>query len=223
MSGRTPAAVLDRRRAVVGGLVLGGVALAATTAPWVRATTSSALQPELALSVPGSDAAAASAAGALVVVAAALAMALGGRWGARVAAVGVVLGGVLVVASAVAVLADPEGPAALAAQGAVGVSTLTGEATTTPAVWLALLAGSLAVLLGLVAVVVAGGWARGGRRHDRPVAPPAGTWPHSAGSTPSADSADGGPGAPRAPGADREGPVDHQDAWDALSRGEDPT
>jgi uncharacterized membrane protein (TIGR02234 family) len=192
-------AALDRRRAVLGALALGALALAATAAPWVRATTSSALQEEVVVSVSGSDAAAASAAGALVVLAAALAMALGGRWGARAAGAGVALGGLLVAVSAGGVLADPAGPASAAAQQAVGVGTLVGDPTTTPAVWLALLAGVLVTVLGLLAVVAAGGWARGARRHDRQGAP-----------TPA-----------RTEGPDA--PLEDQDAWDALTRGEDPT
>lgn len=201
--------VLERRRAVVGGLVVGGVGLAATTATWVRATTSSALEPEVAVAVAGSDAAASASAGALVVVASALAMALGGRWGARVAATGVVLGGVLVAASAAAVLRDPEGPAAAGAQAAVGVGALAGEPTVTAAVWVALLAGGLAVALGLLALLSAGRWSAGGRRHERVgAAPGAQTEP---------------PGRPGPPHPADDHPADDQDAWDALSRGEDPT
>ncbi|WP_225754310.1 Trp biosynthesis-associated membrane protein [Actinotalea sp. Marseille-Q4924] len=206
-------ALPDRRRAVVGALALGAVALAATATTWVRATTSSALRSQVALAVPGSDAAAASAAGALVVVAAALAMALGGRWGARVAGVGVVLGGVLVVASAAGVLADPQAPAASAAQRAVGVGTLEGAATTTAAVWVALVAGGIAVVVGLLAVGAAGRWSRGGRRHDRP------TGTATAEPAPDRPDATAGPEA-TGPAGRR---VDDQDAWDALSRGEDPT
>lgn len=200
MSGRP---VLERRRAVVGGLVLGGAALAATAVTWVRATTSTALEPEVEVAVTGADAAASASAGALVVVASALAMALGGRWGARVAAAGVVLGGVLVAASAALVLRDPEAPAAAGAQAAVGVGALLGEPTVTAGVWLALLAGVLAAALGLLALVAAGRWSRGGRRHERPdVGPAEGAGP-----------ARGGPSSV----------ADDQDAWDALTRGEDPT
>lgn len=196
---------LERRRAVVVGLVVGVAALVATTATWVRATTSSALEAEVVVAVAGSDAAAAASAGALVVVASALAMALGGRWGARVAAAGVVLGGVLVVASAVVVLRDPASPASAGAQQAVGVGALAGEPTTTFAVWAALLAGGLAIALGLLVVVGAGRWANGARRHERSVAGTATAAPA------------GGAAAPGASGPD------DQDAWDALSRGEDPT
>ncbi|MBC7289748.1 MAG: Trp biosynthesis-associated membrane protein [Actinotalea sp.] len=193
-------AALDRRRLVVVALVLGGIALAATAAPWVRATTATALQAEVQVTVPGSEAAAASAAGALVVVAAALAMALGGRWGARAAAAGVVLGGVLVAVSAGAVLADPAGAAETGAQQAVGVGALTGPATTTPAVAVALGSGVLAAVVGLLASAVAARWTGGARRHDRPTA-----------------------AAAPAPGVPGVSPADDQDAWDALSRGEDPT
>lgn len=200
MSGRP---VLERRRAVVGGLVLGAAALAATTVTWVRATTSSALEAEVAVEVAGSDAAASASAGALVVVASSLALALGGRWGARVAAAGVVLGGVLVALSAGLVLRDPGTPAAAGAQAAVGVGALAGEPTVTAGVWLALLTGALAVALGFLALAAAGEWSRGGRRHERPGGEPAGT---------------------AAPGRERSASVaDDQDAWDALTRGEDPT
>jgi hypothetical protein len=194
---------LGRRRAVVVGLVLGAATLAAITMTWVRATTSSALEAEVEVAVAGSDAAASASAGALVVLASSLAMALGGRWGARVAATGVALGGALVVVSAAVVLRDPGTPAAAGAQAAVGVGALAGEPTVTAAVWLALLTGAVAVALGLLALAAAGEWSRGGRRHERPV---------------------GGPAAEAAPGGDGSASVaDDQDAWDALSRGEDPT
>ncbi|MDT0165043.1 Trp biosynthesis-associated membrane protein, partial [Actinotalea sp. AC32] len=133
-----------RRQAVLGTLLVGGAALASVAPTWVVAGTRSALDDAVPIAVRGADAAPATAAGALVVVAGALALALAGRWGVRVASVGVGLGGVLVTAAALAVARAPEGPARAAALDTVGVATLTDPAGTTPLPW-------VAAALGLVA------------------------------------------------------------------------
>lgn len=196
-----------RRRAVLLGLVLGGAALAAGTTTWVRGVTSSAVAAEVELAVPGTVVAPGAGAGGLVIAAAALALALGGAWGRRLAAAGIALGGLLVTASSVAALADPEAAALSAAQDAVGVAALVGTATATPMPWLAVVLGATATVLG-VALLVTRGWAPPSARHESPRA--------SAGPAP-----DGPRTAPDRP-HDAVADDDHA-AWDALSRGEDPT
>lgn len=204
------------------GLALGLAALAVGTTTWVRGVTSSAVAAEVELAVPGTVVAPGVGAGGLVVAAAALALALGGRWGRRLAAAGIALGGLLVAASAVAALADPQAAALSAAQDAVGVAALVGPASSTPMPWLAAGLGAAATLLG-VALLVTRGWAPPSRRHEGPRA--AGT---AAG--PSGTSGSTGSPAAEAPGtgsvADRPHDAavdDDHAAWDALSRGEDPT
>lgn len=209
-----PTRTAGRRRTVLTALVLAGGTLLTTAAPWVTAATRSALDETVTLSVTGADAAPDAAAGALVVAAGALALALAGRWGARVAAVGVALGGVLVVAASAGVVADPSGPARAAALDAVGVGRLTTPAVVTPVAWLASLLGVLAVGLALQAAVAAARWTGAGARHERSGTPAArdGWEPTVGGSRPDRDASRE---------SDPEG--DDQDVWDALTRGEDPT
>lgn len=196
-----------RRTAVVAGLVLGGLAVALAAGTWVTARTTSALEATVDLGVPGSEAAPGAAAGGLVVVAAALALSLGGRIGRVLASVGTVLGGLLTLGSAVAVVVDPTSTATSAALEAVGVAELTGDAGLTAAPWLAAVVGVVTVVLGVASLVRSRAWGATADRYDR---------------------APSGPGRDPASGAGR-GPApaaehgDDQEAWDALSRGEDPT
>jgi hypothetical protein len=102
--------------------------------------------------------------------------------------------------AAIAVLADPRSAAAAAVPAATGrAGPLPDPARTSIWVWAALLAGLLTVACGAVAVVRAAAWPASGRRFD------SGAPEGSAGGAPSTGAAD---------------PVT---AWDALSRGEDPT
>ncbi len=193
----------DRRRTVLAGLAGGGAALLTGTAVWVRAVTTSPVAGDVPVSVAGSVVAPGVNAGGLLALAAALALALGGRWGGRLAGAGVVAAGALVVASALGGLAGAEAAASSAASEAVGVGTLTGPVVVTPQPWLAVAAGAVLVLVGAWAVARAARWAAPAARHEAPAAPaPA-------------------PG----PDADRGDPArpDDHDAWDALTRGEDPT
>lgn len=208
----------DRRRTVLVTLASGAGALLAGTAVWVRAVTTSPVDGDVPVSVVGSVVAPGVNAGGLLALAAGLALALGGRWGSRLAGAGVVLAGLLVVASALGGLADPEAAASSAASQAVGVGTLTGDVEVGPQPWLAVGAGVLLVLTGLWALARAARWAAPAARHERPA---------TAGGAPAATGApvDG----PAAPGAAAPGttspatPADDHDAWDSLTRGEDPT
>jgi hypothetical protein len=160
---------------------------------WLRATGSSALEGGVTVAVSGSQAAPGVVAAAIVLLAAAAAAGLAGRV-ARWVVVGVVAAaGAVVVGSVVGVLRDP-GPAATAAVAArTGVSALTGQAVVTPWPWVALGMGLVDVLL---AVVLARGSARWGvtsRRHQ----------PTAGAGTGEID--------------------DDASAWDALTRGDDPT
>ncbi|NCT89829.1 Trp biosynthesis-associated membrane protein [Cellulomonas sp. APG4] len=196
-----------RRTAVVAGLLLGGLAVGVAAVTWVTASTTSALATTVDLRVPGSEAAPGAAAGGLVVVAAALALSLGGRVGRVLASSGLVLGGLLALGSAVAVVVDPTSTATSAARATVGVADLTGAAALTPAPWLAAAIGGATAVLGVAALLRARAWTATPDRYDRATS----------------ESRVGSPGAVRqGDRADADG-HDEQEAWDALSRGEDPT
>lgn len=206
---------------VLAGVVLGAAVLLVTSTTWVRATTSSAIDPDVQVSVTGSVMAPGSSAGGLVVLAAATALALGGRWGRWLAAGGVVLGGVLVIAASLGAPGDAAGAARAAAQTAVGVAQLDDGAALTVMPWFALVLGAAAVALGLRAAVTARGWGEASTRHeDAARAPVAGAAVGAVGRP--TDHPDGVPTS-AAEGRARSSGVDEHAAWDALSRGDDPT
>lgn len=200
-----------RRTAVVAGVVLGALTVAVAAATWVTASTTSALEAAVRLAVPGSEAAPGAAAGGLVVVAAALALSLGGPVGRVLAASGTVLGGLLTLGSALAVVVDPMSTATSAARATVGVAEISGSASLTAAPWSGAVLGVATVVLGVASLMRSRAWGGTRDRYDR--AAPGVRATSSAGPSPRAD----GGGAPTADAAD------DQDAWDALSRGEDPT
>ena len=107
---------------------------------------------------------------------------------------GVVVGGAgVAVAAVLSVLADPAVPAMAAARESVGVGLLDGAATVSPAPWVALALALVTAVVGCLAVLTSRAWAVPSARHE-PVT-----------------------GVPGPPGADDPA------AWDALSRGQDPT
>ncbi len=229
----------ERARTVVAGLVVGAAIMVAGSVAWVRATTSSAVEATVDLTITGSVVAPAVNAGGLVILAAACALALGGVWGRRLAAGGIVVGGLLAAVSGVAGMADPRAAALSAARETVGVAVLDGPVTTTPVPWVATVLGLVAVTLGARTIWVTGRWGAASARHEvgRPSGPQGTPSDHGrtqgTGRTSGRDgSANGDERAgtagharttdPADPGEQSE-PVDVYDAWDALSRGQDPT
>lgn len=198
----------SRRRTVLVALGAGAGALVTGTAVWLRSATTSPVEGEVPVEVVGSVVAPGVNAGGLLALAAAVALALGGRWGARLAGAGILLAGALVVGSALGGLADPERAATSAASEAVGVGTLSTDVTVTVLPWLAVAAGLVLVGAGAWALARAARWAAPSARHDAPAAP-------------GAPAATAGPRPPAASSTDV--PPDDHDSWDALSRGEDPT
>lgn len=191
---------MRRRTVVLGALVAGVLVLAATAQTWVTAT-----------GLQGSSVASATASGgrvspvgaalALVVMAAALALTTARRVGTVLVGLVMVLSGAVIASTSVTAALDP----AAAAAGAVAEVT----GTTAPAAgyavsawpWVSALGGALALALGVLALVVGRGWAQSRRYEASSVGPT-------------------GPASTQARGR---GPVDRMDAWDELSRGEDPT
>ena len=199
----------------MGALALGVAVLAGTAPVWVRAATSSAVDERVARTASGTEMAPGAGAGALVVLAAACALVLGGPWGRRLAALGIVLGGVLVVASSVGAALSPTGAVRAAAREAVGVAVLTEPARLTAWPWVVAGLGAACAALGVTALLAAGRWGRAGTRHE---VPPSSARPGAADAEPTSRPTSR-PAAPA--GADAE--VDGHDAWDSLSRGQDPT
>lgn len=210
---------MNRRSAVLALLAV-AVAIVATSAPvWLHGQTSSAVASVVPVSVVGGQAAPGVAAGGLVVAAAALALALARRAGVVVAAAVALLAGALVVVSAVTAPGRAQTVLGSAAAEQVGVSTV-GAITVTAWPWVAAALGGLAGVVAVAVAVAARGWKGPSARHeagrvDLTVSP-------SDGDT---GAVAPGPAAPGAAAADADGPgtVDPGTAWDALSRGEDPT
>jgi uncharacterized membrane protein (TIGR02234 family) len=203
-----------RRTAIWVLLLLGGATLAAAVPTWLRTTGATALDPQVDVAVAGTSAAPGVSAAALVLVAAALALGLVGRVGRWVVLAVAAASGVVATVSALSVAIDPEPTARSAVAEATGVTELTAPVELTAAPWVAAVLGVLTVLVVVWVALGARSWASASTRHER-----AGATPATAAGTP----ADGTPEVAGAAGpGDAEDVSDH-DAWDALSRGEDPT
>ncbi len=198
---RTP----QRRTATWALLVLGAGTLAGGAAPWLRTTGSTPLAAEVAVAVTGSQAAPLVGAAALVVLTCGVALALVGRIGRWFVLGSAVIAGVAVAVSAGAVVADPEPSALSSAADATGVTVLSSSVTITPFSWLVIGLGALTAVFAGWAASGSGRWAVRGGRHDLP-------------SRSLGGSASGHRESAASPGG-----FDDHDAWDALSRGEDPS
>jgi hypothetical protein len=175
-------------------LVAAGATAVAGAPAWLRATGSTALDSEVAVVVSGGQAAPGVLAAAVVLLAAAAAVGLVGRVARWVVVVVVAAAGVVVVASVVAVLRDPGPTATVAVAARTGVSVLTGPVAVTPWPWVALGMGVLDVIAAAMLARASARWGATSRRHVPTTA--------SAGAVATDDDAS---------------------AWDALTRGDDPT
>lgn len=177
-------------------LVLAAALVAVVALPtWVVAEGSSPLESAVDVGVTGAEVAPQTTAAGLVLLAAAAAVALVGRTGRWVVAVVTAGAGLLVSAAAGAVLRDPGGAVSGAVAEATGVAVGDPAASVTAWPVVAVVAGALVVLLGVALARAGGSWRHTSRRHERP----------------------GGPAPATA------GTVDERAAWDALSRGDDPS
>jgi hypothetical protein len=183
-----------RGRWVVLLLVAAAVTAATTMPGWFRATGTSALAGDVEVAVTGSQAAPGVLAAAVVLLAAAGAVGLVGRVARWVVVAVVAAAGVVVAASVVGVLQDPAPVATVVVAGATGVSALSGPVAVTPWPWVAAGAGLLDVLAALGLARASVRWGATSRRHVPAAA------------------------------ATAAGEVDDdRSAWDALTRGDDPT
>ena len=178
-------------------LVVAAATTAALSRPvWLRATGVSALRGDMPVAISGGDVAPGVVAAAIVLLAASAAVGLVGRVGRWVAVGVVVAAGVVVVVSVVAALRDLDRVAAAAVAGQTGVGALTGAVRVTVWPWIALGVGAADAVAGLALAVMSSTW----------------TWTGSSSRhVPAGAGAVGGP------------VDDDQAAWDALTRGDDPT
>ncbi|MGI5186595.1 Trp biosynthesis-associated membrane protein [Promicromonospora sp. CA-289599] len=210
---------MTRTRTVLALLVLGALTFGTGSPTWVTTTVATALEPEVVVAAAGTSAAPGVGAGALVLLAAGIACALTGRVARYVALLVAAAAGVLVVASTLVVVGDPLPAATAAASATSGVTELTSPVTLTAWPWAAVATGVLAVVVAVWGAIAARGWAATSGRHERADAAAAG----------GATAGVPGPGTTRTSAADdgtAVGPddeIDPHDAWDALSRGDDPT
>lgn len=188
MSGRAQGALSLLSLAVVVGVC--------ALPTWVTATGTSALAGEVAVRVPGGQAAPVVPATALVLAAAGVALLLAGRAGRWVVAAVVLAGGVALAVAAGAVLADPASRAVDAVATQTGVGRLTSPARLTAWPGVTLAVGVLAVVVAVLLARSSARWSAPSRRHE--VAP-----------------SSSAPVASPAP--------DERSDWDALTRGSDPS
>lgn len=205
-------------------LLLGGIALAgaaalfAATQVWVALALVPGAAAFEVLEATGQQLNASLSPVALAALASALALTIAGRWLRRVLGVLVALLGAGVVAISAAVLADPGASASGRLAEATGLAgsaqaDLVTSVDVLPYIWVAMLAGALLVVLGLLVLLLGGRWKTAGRKY------------RAAG--------DAGPGAPVGPGdaaataaagGGRAGEDrDRISDWDELSGGSDPT
>ncbi|MGN6610507.1 MAG: Trp biosynthesis-associated membrane protein [Angustibacter sp.] len=197
--------------AVVPAVVGAALTLLATSRGWVQAAVDDPVVGQVTVTASGRQAAPVVPAVALVALAGAAALLLARSLGRRVAGVLLVLAGAAGVAASVSVLRVPESGVAELVTRAVGVTGSTPTAVEVSAwPWLAVLGCALVVVAGAVAVLRAGRWGRPRPRYEAPA---------DAATTAEAPARADEP----APGQAPDQAPDPGTAWDALSRGEDPT
>jgi uncharacterized membrane protein (TIGR02234 family) len=201
------------------GVVGAGLALLTAGRTWLTVTVSDPLVGSGRLSPDGRSVASLVPAAALVGLAGVVAAVTLRRVGRYVAGLLLVVAGGAIGAAAVSVLLHPRGAAADSvgrATGRVGDTSAVAHATPTVWPWLAVVAALPLVLAGAVTLVRGRSWSGLSGRYDAPspgLATAAGPVTRSAQDSPPA-------GAP--PSVDESADASAE-AWDALSRGEDPT
>lgn len=192
---------MRRRTVVLAALAAGVLVLAATGQTWVTASGLEGTSAQAAAG--GGRVSPVGTALALVVMAAALALTTARRVGTALVGVLMALAGVVIASTAVSAALDPATAAASAVADVTGTTARAGSYAVTAWPWVSAAGGALAALLGLATLVAGRRWTAT-RRFEAPAA--------------------GEDAAPApAPESDRTGTVDRMDAWDELSRGEDPT
>jgi uncharacterized membrane protein (TIGR02234 family) len=190
--------LFSRRSIVLAALVMSLALAGMTRASWTTALASGFTGAEQTVDVTGQQAAPAVLALALVGAAAAIATTLGSRWVRFATGPVMIVVGAGAVISALGAQSDAVGASRSAVAEATGV--VGGSVDAEPTVWplLALIPAVLLVLLGVLVLAVGGRWPQRRSRYQRDAA--------------------------RARAArDVDPTADPAAAWDALSRGEDPS
>jgi uncharacterized membrane protein (TIGR02234 family) len=188
---------------VLAGLVVAGLVMLSWTQTWFTLKLDATSAVENSVTADGSDAAGSYTALALASLALWLALTIAGPIIRIVLGVVQVLLGVAIVATGIQAVADPIRAASSAVSGVAGVSDIDGikrivtSTSTTFWPYLGIVAGALAVVLGLLVLVLQRHWPRPGRKYGGATARP-------------------GTAAPDLP---RDAVID----WDDLSAGVDPT
>ncbi|MEJ5944723.1 Trp biosynthesis-associated membrane protein [Pseudokineococcus basanitobsidens] len=220
---------LSRARTVLGLLLLGVLVLVASAPVWTRAEVTGAVTGAGQVAASGGAASPLVPALGLVALAGAGAASTTRRVGTLVATAVVALAGAGVATASAGVLVDPAGATTAEVGDALGVtaaSVTAADATASFTAWpvVALLLGVGLVALATVGAVVSRRWPSG-RRYE----PPAVVRDGGAVDEGSAVDEDGAGGPPEAAGS-RDPSAERLrlrgeafDAWDSISRGEDPT
>lgn len=184
---------LTRRTTVLAGLVSAAVLIGSTRMVWTEASGADLAGTEQAIDVLGADAAPAAAAVAMVAIAAAVATSLSSRWIRLVTGPVLIASGLIAASSMIGVLLDPAAASSAAVSEATGVVGAQSEASSTLWPLLSLLLALAVTAVGVTVLAVGGRWPTGTRYRRATV-------------TTAADPAQ-----------------DPAAAWDALTRGEDPS
>ncbi|MGM7667224.1 Trp biosynthesis-associated membrane protein [Microbacterium sp. A93] len=214
---------LKRRTAVLWAIAAGAIILGTGAQTWIQSTGVSGLA-TTSVTTTGNQAAAVVPAMGLVGMAAGIALSMARRIGRWIAAVLLMLAGVAAGLSAVYAALDPAAAAQAQVSQASGTTADAGSYAVTVWPWLTLIGGVLLLLCGLTILVLGRGWATS-RRHESPVAAGAVGLPTAPGvsTAPAGGPAAAGTEPGSAGGGEDDTDLDEIDAWDELSRGQDPT
>jgi uncharacterized membrane protein (TIGR02234 family) len=203
--------MLKRRTAVLWAIAAGAIILGTGAQTWIESTQISGL-PGDSVTTTGNQAAAVVPAMALVGMAAGIALSMARRIGRWITALLLLLAGAATAWSSVQAALDPAAAAHPQVSEASGTTADAGSYAVTVWPWLTLVGGILLFLCGLAVLLFGRRWTTS-RRYE--AAPAAGTATGTTGATGTASAAESTP----ADGED----LDEIDAWDELSRGQDPT
>ncbi|GAA1120404.1 TIGR02234 family membrane protein [Citricoccus alkalitolerans] len=206
--------MIKRRTAVLWAIAAGAIILGTGAQTWIESSQISGL-PGNAVTTTGNEAAAVVPAMALVGMAAGIALSMARRIGRWITALLLLLAGVATAWSSVQAALDPAAAAHSQVSEASGTTAGAGVYAVTVWPWLTLVGGILLFLCGLAVLLFGRRWATT-RRYE---AAPATRTATTASGTESPAGPTAGPTAASTTPED----LDEIDAWDELSRGQDPT
>lgn len=201
---------VTRRTAVLWAVAAGAALLGAGAQTWVQASGLDGLS-ETSVDATGNDAAAVVPAMALVGMAGGAALSIARRVARTVIAALLVLAGLAGAVASVQVAANPAEAAQSVVGSATGTTALASEYVVTVWPWIALAVSVALALCGVAVLVFGRQWALTSRRYDT----------GSSADPSSASRHQDGPARTQQSRPDED--LDEIDAWDQLSRGNDPT